>query len=94
MPAYAPWNWSGLPRSESNPSRDASVSLAKLLLECLQHPGYLIDSLLHLLVVALVGFRDQFVDLSVGDLGENAVAFADGQQDGVEHLVDAFENRR
>ena len=48
--------------------------------------------LLHFFVVALVGFGDQFVDLAVGDLGQNAVAFADRQQDGVEHLVHALEN--
>ena len=40
-------------------------------------------------MVALVGLRDQLVDLAVGDLRQDAVAFADGEKDGVEHLVDA-----
>ena len=64
----------------------------QLLLQALQHDGDVVDRLLHLLVVALVGLRDQFVDLAVGDLGQNAIAFADGQQDGVQHLVDALEH--
>ena len=81
-----------MPRSESCPSRDASVSRRQLLLQALQHCGDVVHGLLHLLVVALVGLRDQFVDLAVGDLGQNAVAFADGQQDGIQHLVDALDD--
>ena len=34
--------------------------------------------------------RDQLVDLAVGDLRQNAVAFANGQQDRVQHLVHAL----
>ena len=64
----------------------------EFLLECLQHDGDIVDCLLHLLVVALVGLGDQFVDLAAGDLRQDAVAFADGQQDGVEHGVDATHN--
>jgi hypothetical protein len=40
-------------------------------------------------VVALVGLRDQLVDLAARNLGQDAVAFADGQQDRVQHGVDA-----
>ena len=50
---------------------------------------HVVDRLLHLFVVALVGLGDQFVDLAVGDLGQNAVAFADRQQDRVQHGVHA-----
>ncbi len=45
-------------------------------------------------MVALVGLRNQFVDLAVGDLREDAVAFANRQQDGVEHGVDAAYDLR
>ncbi len=41
-------------------------------------------------MVALVGVGNQLVDLAVGDLRQNAVAFADGQKDGIQHLVDAL----
>ena len=61
-------------------------------LELLQDDGDAVDVLLHLLMVALVGLGDHFVDLAVGDLVENAVAFADRQEDGVEHLVDALDD--
>jgi hypothetical protein len=63
--AYAPWNCSGLPRSESWPSFDASISRAELLLQALQHDGHVVDRQLHLLVVALVGLGDELVDLAV-----------------------------
>jgi hypothetical protein len=43
-------------------------------------------------VVALVGLRDQLVDLAGRNLRQNAVAFADGQQDRVQHLVDALNH--
>ncbi len=61
----------------------------QFLLQALQHDGDVVDRLLHLFVIALVGLGDQLVDLAVGDLGQNAVAFADGQQDRVQHGVDA-----
>ncbi len=64
----------------------------QFLLQPLQHHGHVVHGLLHLLVVALIGLRDQLVDLAVGDLGQNAVAFADGQQDGVQHFVDALDD--
>ena len=40
-------------------------------------------------MIALVGLGDQFVDLAVGDLRQDAVAFADGQQDRIQHGVHA-----
>ena len=43
-------------------------------------------------MVALVGLGNQFVDLAVGDLGQDAVAFANRQQDGVQHFVDALHD--
>ena len=43
-------------------------------------------------MIALVGLRDQLVDLAVRDLRQNAVAFADGQQNRVQHGVDAAHN--
>ncbi len=43
-------------------------------------------------MIALVGLGDQFVDLAVGDLRQNAVAFADGQQNRVQHVVDALHH--
>jgi hypothetical protein len=89
--AYAPWNCSGLPRSESWPSFDASVSRAISFCRP-AYDGHVVDRDLHLFVVALVGLRDQFVDLAAGDLRQNAVAFADGQQNGVQHLVDALNH--
>ena len=61
----------------------------QLLLQALQDDGDVVDGLLHLFVVALVGLGDQFVDLAVGDLRQDAVAFADRQQDGVQHGVHA-----
>ena len=61
----------------------------QLLLQALQNQGHVVDGLLHLFVVALVGLRDKFVDLAVRYLGQNAVAFADRQQNGVEHGIDA-----
>ena len=71
---------------------DASVSRANFLLQALQDRGHVVDGLLHLLVVALVGLRDQFVDLAVGNLRQDAVTLGDGQQDGVEHLVDISDH--
>ena len=66
--------------------------LRKFCLEFLQHRSDAVDVLLHLLMIALVGLRDQFVDLALGDLVEDAVALADRQQDGVEHLVGALDD--
>ena len=40
-------------------------------------------------MIALVGLGDQLVDLAVGNLGQNAVAFADGQQNRIQHGVHA-----
>ena len=48
-----------------------------------------VDRQLHLFVIALVGLGDQFVDLAVGDLRQDAVAFADRQQNRIQHGVDA-----
>ena len=42
-------------------------------------------------MVALVGLGDQFVDLAFGDLRQNAVAFADRQQDGVQHFIHTLD---
>ena len=61
-------------------------------LELLQHEGDAVDVLLHLLVITLIGFGDQFVDLAVRHLIEDAIALADGQQDDVEHFVDVGEH--
>ena len=54
--------------------------------------AHVVDRDFHLLVIALVGLGDQLVDLAVGDLRQNAVAFADGQQDRVQHGVHAANN--
>ena len=61
----------------------------QFLLQRLEDHGHVVDGLLHLFVVALVGLGDQLVDLAVGNLGQDAVAFADGQQDGIQHGVHA-----
>ena len=60
----------------------------------LQRRGDTVDGLLHLLVVALIGLSDQLVDPALRNLGQNAIAFADGQQDGVQHLIDALHDAR
>ena len=64
----------------------------QFLLQVLYHRAHMVDRELHLLVVALVGVGDQLVDLAVGDLGQDAVAFADGQQNCIEHGVDAADD--
>ena len=61
-------------------------------LQRLHDRRHVVDRLLHLLVVALVGLGNQFVDLAVGNLRQNAVAFADGQQDRVQHFIDALHD--
>ena len=43
-------------------------------------------------MIALIGLRDQLIDLAVRDLVEDAIALADRQQNGVEHFVDAFDH--
>ena len=70
-----------------------SVGQARhLLLQALQNDRDIVDALLHLFVVALVGLGNQFVDLARGDLGENAVALPNRQQDGIQHFVDALHH--
>ena len=54
--------------------------------------GHVVHGNLHLLVVAFVGLRDQLVNFAAGNLRQNAIAFADGQQNRVQHLVDALNN--
>ena len=66
--------------------------MRKFRLEFLQHRRDAVDVLLHLLMIALIGLGDQFVDLALGDLVEDAVALADRQQDGVEHFVGALDD--
>jgi hypothetical protein len=91
--AYAPWNCSGLPRSELS-FLGGIGQPHHFLLQALQAPRHIVDGLLHLFVIALVGLANQLVDLAVGNLRENAVAFADGQQDRVQHGVDAAHDLR
>jgi hypothetical protein len=62
---------------------------SQLLLQVLHDDGDIVDGLLHLFVVALVGLSDQFVDFAVGNLSQDAIAFADGQKDGVQHGIHA-----
>ncbi len=64
----------------------------QFLLQALHDDSHVVDGLFHLFVIALVGVGNQLVDLSVGDLGENAVALADGQQNRIQHLVDALHH--
>ena len=66
----------------------------QFLLQALKHDSHVVDRQLHLFVVALVGLRDQFVDLAVRDLRQDAVAFADGQQNRVQHGVHAANDLR
>jgi hypothetical protein len=81
-----------LPRSESWPSFEASISRASSFCRLCSHDGHVVDRHLHLFVVALVGLGDQLVDLAARDLRQDAVAFADGQQNRVQHLVDALDH--
>ena len=64
----------------------------QFLLQALEHSADVVDRLLHLFVIALVGMRDQLVDLARGNLCQNPVSLADGQQNRVEHLVDALDH--
>jgi two-component system chemotaxis sensor kinase CheA len=48
---------------------------------------------LHFLVVALVGGGDQLVDFARGNLREDAVPFTNGQQNRVQHGIDAAYDR-
>ena len=50
------------------------------LLQVLQHDSHVVDGDLHLLVVAFVGLRNQLIDLAIGDLRKDAVAFADREE--------------
>ena len=43
-------------------------------------------------MIALVGVRDQLVDPPVGDLPENSVPLRDGQENRIQHLVDALHH--
>ena len=61
-------------------------------LQGLQDGGHVVDGHFHLFVIAFVDLADQLVDLARGNLGQNAVAFADGQQDRVQHFVDALNH--
>ena len=65
---------------------------SELLLESLHHQRNIIDRDLHLFVVALIVLCDQLIDLATRNLGQHPIAFADGQQDGVEHLVDTLNH--
>ena len=51
-----------------------------------------VDGLLHALMVALAVDLDPFAQIAAADQPEHAIAFADRQQDGVEHLVDALDH--
>src|SRR5579872_605971 len=66
--------------------------LGEFGLKTLHDECNIIDVLLHLLMVALVGLGNQFVDPSGSDLAEDAVALADWQQDRIEHLVNALDD--
>ena len=66
----------------------------QFLLQALQNHGDVVDRLLHLFVVALVGMRNQLVDLAVRYLRQDAVAFANRQQNRVQHYVDAAHDLR
>ena len=43
-------------------------------------------------MVALVGLRNQLIDLAARNLRQYPVALADGQQNRVQHLVDALDH--
>ena len=92
MSAYAPWNCSGLPRSRKLSFFRGVGQPHQFFLQALQHDGHVVDGLLHLFVIALVGLGDQFVDLAVGDLRQDAIAFANRQQNRVQHGVDALHH--
>ena len=64
----------------------------QLLLEALHDRAHSVDRLFHLFVIALIGLGDELVDLAVGDLGQDAVTLGDGQQDRIQHLVDALHH--
>ena len=64
----------------------------ELLLQALKNDADIVDSDLHLLVVAFVCLCNQLIDFAVGDLGQNAVALGNRQQNGIEHLIDALHH--
>ncbi len=63
---------------------------SQFLVQTPHHRRDIVDRLLHLLVIAFISLGNQFVDLAVRDLGEDAVAFSNGKQDGVQHRVHAL----
>ena len=50
-----------------------------------------VDGFLHALMVALAVDLDPFAQIAAADQPEHAIAFADRQQDGVQHFVDALD---
>ena len=66
----------------------------QFLLQPLENARDIVDRLFHLLVVAFISMGNQFVDLAVGDLSQDAIAFTDGQQYGIQHGVYAAYNLR
>ena len=61
----------------------------QFLLQALRNQGHIVDGKLHFFVVALVGMGDRLVDLAARNLRENPIPLADGQQNRVQHVVDA-----
>ena len=92
MSAYAPLELFGFAALGELPFPRGFGQPHQFLLQALQHGGDVVDRLLHLLVIALVGLRDQLVDLAVGDLRQDAVAFADRQQDRIQHGIHATDD--
>ena len=43
-------------------------------------------------MIAFIRGGDQFLDFAVRDLCQNAIAFRDGQQDGVQHFIQALDD--
>ncbi len=58
-------------------------------MQSLQYSSDIIHGQFHLFVIAPVGLSNQLIHFATGDLGKNAIAFTDRQQDGVEHFIDA-----
>ena len=56
--------------------------------------AHTVDGEFHLLVVALTGKFDFLTQVAATDQPENPVAFGDGQEDGIQHLVDALHDAR
>ena len=66
----------------------------QFLLQTLENAGDIVDRLFHFFVIALIGVGNYFIDLAVRDLSQDAIAFADGKQDGIQHGVYAAHNLR